>query len=252
MRPYLVAFSEDYVFARDRSDWHGLIYALAGVLSVRTESGTWVVPAHRAVWVPGGTDRTIEVSAGVVMRSLYFRPRLAESLPRDCCVVNIPPLLRELILHVTDVGMLNRAIPEHARLIGVFIDQLRVMKTVPLQLPQPADARALKVAEYLRVNPGKKASLGRIAQHAGASPRTIERLFRSQTNMTFTKWRERLRLLHALRLLAAGDPITNIALDLQGTPARAVSLRCFGARSGQRRLAIFDSLLAWVYNGVSI
>ena len=90
VRPYSVAFTEDYVFARGHSDWHGLIYASAGVLSVRSASGTWVVPAHRAVWVPGGTQRTIEVSAGLVMRSLYFKPRLARSLPRDCCVVNIP------------------------------------------------------------------------------------------------------------------------------------------------------------------
>ena len=231
VRPYSVAFTQDYVFARGHSDWHGLIYASAGVLSVRSASGTWVVPAHRAVWVPGGTQRTIEVSAGLVMRSLYFKPRVARSLPRECCVVNIPPLLRELIHHTNDVGMLNRAIPEHARLIGVLIDQLRVMKTVPLQLPQPADPRAIRVGEYLRANPGTKLSLGRLASDAGASPRTIERLFRSQTNMTFAKWRERLRLLHALRLLAAGDAVTNIALDLgYASPSGFIAMfrRAFG------------------------
>jgi AraC-like DNA-binding protein len=231
VRPYSVAFTKEYVFARGHSDWHGLLYASAGVLSVRSASGTWVVPAHRAVWVPSGTQRTIEVSAGLVMRSLYFKPGVTRSLPRDCCVVNVPPLLRELINHTNDVGMLNRAIPEHARLIGVLIDQLRVMKAVPLQLPQPADARAIKVAEYLRTNPGAKMSLGRIAVHAGASARTIERLFRSQTNMTFAKWRERLRLLHALRLLAAGEAVTNIALDLgYASPSGFIAMfrRAFG------------------------
>jgi AraC-like DNA-binding protein len=214
VRPYAVGFTKDFVFAEGRSEWHGLIHASAGVLSVRSASGAWVVPPHRAVWVPAGTQRSIEVSAGLVMRSLYFKPGIARSLPDSCCVVNIPPLLRELILHTIEIGMLNRAIPEHARLIGVLIDQLRVMKTVPLQLPQPSDPRARRVTEYLGANPGNKLSLGRIAVQAGASPRTIERLFRSQTNMTFAKWRERLRLLHALRLLAAGDAVTNIALDL--------------------------------------
>jgi AraC-like DNA-binding protein len=200
-------------------------------MSVRAASGSWVVPPHRAVWVPAGVERRIEVSAGLAMRSLYFKPGMARSLPRECCVVNVPPLLRELILHTIDIGMLNRAIPEHARLIGVLIDQLRVLSTVPLQLPQPADARACKVAALLDANPGEKLSLRKIATQAGASPRTIERLFRVETNMTFAKWRERLRLLRALRLLAAGEAVTNVALDLgYASPSAFIAMfrRAFG------------------------
>ena len=231
VRPYAVGFTKDFVFAKSRSEWHGLIFASAGVLSVRSASGVWVVPPHRAVWVPAGTERSIEVSAGLAMRSLYFKPSLAASLPRECCVLNVPPLLRELILHTIDIGMLNRVIPEHSRLIGVLIDQLRVMSTVPLQLPQPADARACRVAEHLRANLGETMSLGEIAARAGASPRTIERLFRAETNMTFTQWRERLRLLHALRLLAAGEAVTNVALDLgYASPSAFIAMfrRAFG------------------------
>jgi AraC-like DNA-binding protein len=152
------------------------------------------------------------VSAGLAMRSPYFKPGMARSLPRECCVVNVPPLLRELILYTIDIGMLNRAIPAHARLIGVLVDQLRVLSTVPLQLPQPADPRAIKAAALVGAEPGLP--LDTIARQAGASPRTIERLFRAETKMTFAKWCERLRLLHALRLLAGGEPVTNVALEL--------------------------------------
>ena len=214
VRPFAVGFTKNYTFPTSRSEWHGLIYASAGVMSVHTAGGSWVVPPHRAVWVPAGMDRRIEVSAGLAMRTLYFKPRLAKSLPRDCCVVNVPPLLRELILHTIDIGMLNRAIPSHARLIGVLIDQLKMLSTVPLQLPQPSDPRALKVAALLEATPGEKLPLGTIARQAGASPRTIERLFRGETKMTFAGWRERRRLLHALRLLAAGEAVTNVALEL--------------------------------------
>ena len=202
--------------------------------SIMAGSGrsSWVVPPHRAVWMPAGVERSIEVSAGLAMRSLYFNPRVAKLLPRECCVVNVPPLLRELILHTIDIGMLNRAIPAHARLIGVLIDQLRVLRTVPLQLPQPADPRAGKVAALLSANPEAKRSLGTIAKHAGASPRTIERLFRAETKMRFAKWRERLRLLHALRLLAAGEAVTNVALELgYAGPSAFIAMfrRAFGA-----------------------
>ena len=232
VRPYAVGFTKNFTFARSRSEWHGLIHASAGVMSVHSAAGSWVVPPHRAVWLPAGVEHSIEVSAGLAMRSLYFNPGVAKSLPRECCVVNVPPLLRELILHTIEIGMLNRAIPAHARLIGVLIDQLRVLSTVPLQLPQPADPRAGKVAALLRANPGAKRSLGTIAKQAGASPRTIERLFRAETKMTFAKWRERLRLLHALRLLAAGEAVTNVALELgYAGPSAFIAMfhRVFGA-----------------------
>jgi AraC-like DNA-binding protein len=172
------------------------------------------VPPHRAVWVPAGMERSIEVSAGLTMRTLFFKPGIARSLPRQCCVMNVTPLLRELILHTIDIGMLNRAIPPHARLIGVLIDQLRGLSTVPLQLPQPRDSRAAKVAALLTANPKRRLSLPALAKDVGASARTIERLFRAETKMTFAEWRERLRVLHALRLLAAGETVTNVALEL--------------------------------------
>jgi len=223
VRPFSVGFTKAYTFARGRSDWHGLIYASAGVLHVHTDRGSWVVPAHRAMWVPAGVDRTIEVSAGLAMRSLYFKPGVARSLPRDCCVLNVPPLLRELILHTCDLGMLNRTIPSHARLIGVLVDQLRALQAVPLQLPQPIDPRARQAAALLGAHP--QLTLPALARAAGASPRTLERLFRAETNMTFAKWRERRRLLEALRLLAAGESVTAIALDLgYATPSAFIAM----------------------------
>lgn len=230
VRPFAVGFTKSFTFATSRSHWHELIYASEGVMSIHTKSGSWVVPPHRAVWVPARMDRRIEVAAGLSMRSLYFKPG-AGQLPRGCCVVNVPPLLRELILHTIEIGMLNRTIPAHARLIGVLIDQLRVLTTVPLQLPQPTDPRARKVAALLSADPAENLPLPEIARQAGASPRTIERLFCAETKMTFAKWRERLKLLDALRLLAAGSAVTNVALDLgYASPSAFIAMfkRAFG------------------------
>lgn len=230
VRPFAVGFTKSFTFAKSRNHWHELIYASDGVMSIHTDNGSWVVPPHRAVWVPAGMERRIEVAAGLSMRSLYFKPG-AGRLPRECCVLNVPPLLRELILHTIEIGMLNRRIPSHARLIGVLIDQLRVLSTVPLQLPQPGDPRARKVAALLSANPGETMGLAEIGRHAGASARTIERLFRAETKMTFAKWRERLTLLNALRLLASGNAVTNVALDLgYASPSAFIAMfkRAFG------------------------
>jgi AraC-like DNA-binding protein len=44
--------------------------------------------------------------------------------------------------------------------------------------------------------------------------RTLARLFRRETGLSFAAWRQQLRLLRALERLAAGEPVTAVALDL--------------------------------------
>ena len=49
---------------------------------------------------------------------------------------------------------------------------------------------------------------------AGASPRSLARLFQAELGMSFTAWRQQARLLEALRRLGDGEPVTTVALDL--------------------------------------
>ncbi len=213
IRTLAATYSPGYVISPHSHDWHQLLYASEGVMTIATSVGSWVVPPHRAAWIPANIVHSVQMSGAVSMRTLYILPRLSKALPKDCCTVNVPPLLRELVLEAVQRGLLHKGIPTEARLIGVILDQLQALPAAPLQLPMPNDARALKVAELLKANPAEARTLEQLAKHAAASPRTIERLFRSETNMGFGKWRQRLRLLHALRLLAAGEQVTNVALE---------------------------------------
>ena len=213
MRTYPVTFPTGYRSKAHSHEWDQLTYATHGVMTVHTAKGVWVVPPHRAVWVPAGIEHTEEMSGRVAARSLFFVPGLSKSLPRDCSTVNVTPLLRELILQATRIGVLDRKLPTQARLIGVILDQLEALRTAALQLPNPNDQRALRTAALLRESPGRPESLSEIARLVGASKRTIERLFRAETGMPFNQWRQRLRLIHALRLLADGLPVTSVALE---------------------------------------
>jgi len=195
-------------------DWHQLVYATRGVLTVNTTAGSWVVPSRRAVWVPALIEHEVEMLGPCSVRTLYIRTGLSSALPIDCCVVNVSPLLRELILRTLEIGMLNREVPAHKHLIDIILDQFHTLPTVALNLPMPTDARALRVAEIVRQNPGDAKSLDHLVRKIGASKRTIERLFQSETEMTFGKWRQQFRMLHALRLLAAGESVTMAALEV--------------------------------------
>src|SRR5580693_5692771 len=114
-------------------DWDQIVYASRGVMTVRTSAGTWVVPTHRAVWIPAAVPHTIAMSGTVAMRTLYFRPRLPKTLPRGCCVVNVSPLLKELVLRTCTLGTLDKAVPWQSHLVHVIVNQLEAIPVVPLQ-----------------------------------------------------------------------------------------------------------------------
>ncbi|WP_158543293.1 AraC family transcriptional regulator [Dyella psychrodurans] len=190
-----------------------LVYATRGVMTVQTETGAWVVPTHRGVWIPKGVRHTIAMSGPVAMRTLYLKPRLAKTLPRTCCVVNISALLKELILQACQSGTLRNRVRVQRHLIDVIVDQLQVIQMVPLQLPNLVDPRARRVAEVLRADPGNRQPLTSICRECGASCRTIERIFQDEAAMTVGKWRQQLRLMHAMRLLGEGNKVTFAAQE---------------------------------------
>jgi AraC-like DNA-binding protein len=202
-----------------------IVYASRGVMTIRTETGTWVVPPHRAVWIPAGISHTITMSGLVAMRTLYLKPRLARALPRNCCVVNVSPLLRELILHACTLGALRKGIESKNHLIGVLIHELEVVPMIPLQLPHLSDPRAVRVAEILTSNPADSRTLAEICSKVGSSKRTVERQFQQEVGMTFGKWRQQLRLMQAMRLLAEGAKVTHAALEAgYSTPSAFISM----------------------------
>src|SRR5262249_47719166 len=152
-----------------------LVFASQGVMTVRTKQGVWVVPPLRAVWIPAHTPHSVAMSGSVSMRTLYFLPSLTGSLPPRCFVMNVSPLLRELILHASRFQRLNRRVQRDRRIIEVLVDQLKAVPLAPLQLPLPSDPRAARVVKILLSSPADPRTLERLCDDAGASKRTVER-----------------------------------------------------------------------------
>lgn len=191
-----------------------LVYASEGVITVTTARGAFVVPPQRAVWMPGGVEHRIDARRAVAMRTLYLEPGGAAGLPAAVCVLHVTPLLRELILAAVAQPQAYRSNSPEERLMSVILDQIRVLPVAPLALPMPADPRLRRVAEALLADPADDRALAHWAREAGASARTLARLFRRETAMSFRVWRQQLRLLRALEMLAAGEAVTTVALDL--------------------------------------
>lgn len=191
-----------------------LIHAAAGVMTVLTRAGRYVIPPGRALWVPAGMPHAIRIVSRLAMRTLYVRPGAHPGLPAECTVVDVPPLLRELILTAMILPPLYDEQGPDGRLIEVLLDRLAVLPVAPLHLPMPADRRLRRITEALSAEPGDERPLSAWAEQAGASTATLERRFRAETGMSFGTWRQQLRLVVALERLALGQPVTRVALEL--------------------------------------
>jgi AraC-like DNA-binding protein/quercetin dioxygenase-like cupin family protein len=198
-------------------DWHDhpahqLIYPIRGVLQVSTARGAWVVPPSRAVWIPAFVAHSHQAHGPTEMRGLKFDPPtnpLAVDVPT---VLEVGPLLREVIRTLTDEDRDLTAGHRH-HLEQVALHELRSVEALPVWLPAPRDPRLVDVARLLESNPADPRSLPELGRAVGASSRTLSRLFRSETGISFPQWRAQLRLHHALKLLAAGAQVTRVAAD---------------------------------------
>jgi transcriptional regulator GlxA family with amidase domain len=89
-------------------------------------------------------------------------------------------------------------------------------------MPMPADPRARRVAEMVLAEPSGARELGDLARAAGASQRTITRLFPAETDLTFKEWRQRARILASVEMLDSGRAsITSVARQLGFSSAAA-------------------------------
>jgi len=108
---------------------------------------------------------------------------------------------------------LHKGVPSDARLIGVILDQIQALPAAPLQLPMPSDCscpESRRSAENrIPLTRGPEAA----REICGGESADYRAAVRSETKHGIWKWRQRLRLLHALRLLAAGEQVTNVALE---------------------------------------
>jgi AraC-like DNA-binding protein len=210
-----------------RHRWGQLIYAAAGLMRVNAGGTLWIVPPARAVWVPAGVEHEIRARGDFAMRTLYFPAPLSAGLPGECCALDVSPLLRELVLELVERCPVDAADEPGMRLAAVAIDRIAEARTLPLQLPLPRDPRALRLAEALGADPANPAGLAELARAAGASPRTIQRLFLAETGLPFAQWRQRLRLLHGATALGAGKSVTEAGLEAgyAGTSAFIAAFR---------------------------
>jgi len=184
-----------------------------GLLTVRTSLGAWVIPTTRAVWIPPNCPHAAFSHGPFYGWAVYVRPDKCEDLPDQPRAIEVSGLLREGVIRAApwDLSAPDRV---QTNVMNVILDEIAISPADAFRLPMPSDGRLRRIATALVDHPADARTLEAWAAWANTAPRTVSRRFVEETGLTFTAWRQRARLLRALELLASGQPVGTVALDL--------------------------------------
>jgi AraC-like DNA-binding protein len=188
-----------------------LLHAARGIMRVETAEAAWIVPPARAVWLPPGWPHSVTMRSHVAMRTVYIAPAACALLPERPVLVEISGLLRELILALLEEPPDYDEAGRGGRIARLMLSELARLPEGRLAVPLPRDPRALRVARALLEDCSLAHDLDRWAEAAGASRRTLARLFRGETGLGFAEWRARLRAVDGLARLADGQSVAETA-----------------------------------------
>lgn len=207
------SFADGFHIPLHFHDRDQLLYAVRGVMRLRTKHKAWVVPCDRAVYIPANTPHSVSMHGTVDMRTLYIAagPSFGSVSPLKVLVVS--NLLRELILALSDEPIVYGTDSRGERIAGLIELELSNAPELSLGVPLPNDPRLQRLCAALLANPADRRTLDSWSQFAGASPRTLARLFECDIGMKFSKWRQLVRFHNALESISAGEPVSRVALQ---------------------------------------
>jgi AraC-like DNA-binding protein len=221
-----------------------LLYATSGVMRVDTGDSNYLVPPTTGLFLPANAEHAISMDGPVAMRALFMREDAAMWVATAQKVVSVSGLLREVILAACAEPVEWEPGGRGHHLAELALDEIARATPLPLGLPLPKDARLRRVVAALLERPHDNRNLEEWGDMANASSRTLARMFRAETGMSFRQWRQQARLTAALSSLATGANPAKAAgvAGFDSVPAFGAAFRAlFGLTPGQARQLHFGA-----------
>jgi len=187
-----------------------LVVACHGGIVCTVEDGVWMVPTGFGVWIPAGIAHSNRITANGKVGFLFIEPGAA-ALPEKCCTLVLSPLILELILHLSTLPQDYPPASPTARLAGVLIEQMEQAPSEQLYLPLPASTQLRAIARQLAQAPDNRSTMAEWAKQVAMSERSLARLVKRETGLTFGQWRKQWQIIVALQSLAEGESVQRTA-----------------------------------------
>ncbi len=225
-------FADGFVIPPHHHTRDQLLYAISGVMRVRTDEEAWIVPPDGAAYIRAGIRHSVSMHGMVDMRTLYIDPDGARWTGSDLSVVAVSGLLRELICALVEEPVGYGTGSRGSLIARLILQEIARAPALSLHIPLPKDARLQRLCAELIADPSDRRTLDAWADVAGASARTLARLFKRDLGLSFVAWRQRVRFQNALEDLSRGLPISQIA-DRHGYRSASAFSAAFGKATGR-------------------
>lgn len=209
------------VFPKKSQPWGELNYAITGICEFDIEGMRYLSPPHYAIWLPPQTMHGAAIQHDLRYATVYVERALCANLPDKPSTLSISPLLKAIL---ADFAARDVTIPETAedlRLAQVLVDQIRLAPRCESYLPLSDDPLLGPLLNALQADPGDRHSLAEWARRMGTTERTLSRRCQNDLGLSFNEWRQRLKLVSALSMIEAGEPVHRIATQLGYSNASA-------------------------------
>ncbi|MCA8353310.1 AraC family transcriptional regulator [Burkholderia cepacia] len=238
------AFPDGFVVAEHRHTRAQLVYTTTGIAEVIACQSLWMIPPHRALWIPPDLPHAMRAHGQLELRTAYVDPRACRSAyPDQPGLVNVSPLLRELIVRASSFPVEVDPDGRDALVIQLMLAEIEWSPEQPLRLPSGQDRRLARVCDAMLANPADQRTLTEWADEVGASSRTLARLFTAETGLSFSQWRQQARISAARPLLASGRSVIAVAAELgyETTSAFSTVFRRFAGMTPSAYAKLSDS-----------
>ncbi len=186
------------------------LFTERGAIRITLTNTLSVLPPTRIAWIPPAMPHRVQMFEAVGYRSLYPDAQLSAQLPATCEIMDISPLLREILFLFAQLPFdSDWTQPRLLHLLAVFLDELALAGREPMRLPLPADRRLSGLDTHTLPPP-----LNELAGRCGAGEKTITRIFRRETGLSYQQWRQQWRLIKSVELLAKKYRYSYIAQEL--------------------------------------
>ena len=189
---------------------HELVWVRGGTMTVRLDDAVVTVPEGHGFWIPAGVEHAGRTTARTVLSDALFDPERSPVDVTDfaeAVAVEVTPILASLLTHLERVDLTPAA---RMRAEAVVFDVLEPAER-QLSLRVPHVERVEPIVAALLEDPTDDRALSEWAALIGVSERTVARMFRAHTGLSFLQWRQVLRVHRALALLAEGLAVQDVA-----------------------------------------
>ncbi|SON48378.1 AraC family transcriptional regulator [Vibrio tapetis] len=210
-----------------------LLYASQGCMSFALKDSICILPPTKAVWIPPNTLHRATMTNVVAYRSLYF-DCFAFRGPDEITIVEVDALLQVLIDRMA-LWEWNKPEEEMKNTTQLFWEEFYCAKRQSFQLPLPFDRKLKKFRQQVMQNSFLAPPLTDLADSVGASTKTVTRLFKTETGMSYQDWRQQWRLLKSVELLSKDMPV-NAVSDWLEFSSDSAFIAYFKKQTGQTPL----------------